>query len=310
MRHAWAVISALFFSFCSRGKPPQGVSTLEQNRTFVDTSLIVQTSISTTSPGSCAFPLVSAIKQGGDGTYNCNYYKISYRFYLRNPQKKNGKILVLLPGWNYPVMDWKNKTGVVDSALRWGFQVLMCDMGKSVYMDSVYPEAREDYKGFATRKWLWDSVLAPVSQQIGMGNMILMGLSTGARGAVLIGMEHQNEVGAVIALSGDYFPNFDTTDKLMINSMGLYSTFKTRWEKGQNDVRNLDGMPDFVYLSHGLRDNWVNPEHTLRLKKRFEEIQTTEIVKVRVSPGQHDYAFWNETGLEGLALYIRFLPAN
>ena len=310
MRCAWAVISALFFSFCSRGKSPQGVNTSEQSKSFGDTSLVVKTPISSIGAGSCAFPLVTAVKRGGSGTYNCNFHKTSYRFYLRNPQKKNGKVLVLLPGWNYPVMDWKNKTGVVDSALSWGFQVLMCDMGKSVYMDSVYPDAREDYKGFATRTWLWDSVLAPVSQQIGMGNMILMGLSTGARGAVLMGMEHQNEVGGVIALSGDYFPNFDTTDKLMINSMGLYSQFKTRWEKGQNDVRNLDGMPDFVYLAHGLRDTWVNPEHTLRLKKRFEEIQTTEIVKVRVSPGQHDYAFWNEAGLEGLELYKRFLSAN
>jgi enterochelin esterase-like enzyme len=138
----------------------------------------------------------------------------------------------------------------------------------------------------------------------------LMGLSTGARGAVLMGMEHQNEVGAVIALSGDYFPNFDTTDKLMINSMGLYSQFKARWENGANDVRNLDGMPNFVYLAHGLRDTWVNPEHTLRLKKRFNEIQTTEIVKVEIADGKHDYAFWNEAGLEGLALYKRFLSAN
>lgn len=310
MRTATTLIAATLFSFCSRGKPPQGVNPSEQYLVRRDSSGVMANATTLPKPGSCAFSLITAVKRGGNGTYNCNYRKTSYRFYLQNPQKKNGKVLVLLPGWNYPVTDWETKTAVVDSALSWGFQVLMCDMGKSVYMDSVYPEAREDYKGFATRTWLWDSILAPVSQQIGMGNMILMGLSTGARGAVLIGMEHQNEVGAVIALSGDYFPYFDTKDNLMINSMGPYSRFKSRWENGANDVRNLDCMPDFVYLAHGLQDAMVNPEHTIRLKKRFSEIQTTETLEVRVSFGGHDYAFWNETGLEGLALYKLFLSTN
>lgn len=306
MRTATVLFAATLFSFCSRGKPPQGVNPSEQNLLLCDTSGVTPIATNLLKPESCAFPLVTDLKRGVDGTFNCNYRKTSYRFYLRNPQKKNGKVLVLLPGWNYPVMDWKNKTGVVDSALNWGFQVLLCDMGKSVYMDSVYLEAREDYKGFATRTWLWDSILAPVSQQIGMGNMILMGLSTGARGAVLIGMEHQNEVGAVIASSGDYYPNFDSKDNLMINSMGSYSKFKSRWENGANDVRNLDGMPGFIYLSHGSQDLMVNREHTLRLKKRFSEIQTTEILEVALIDGGHDYAFWNSTGLEGLRLYRRY----
>jgi predicted esterase len=310
MRTATVLIAATLFSFCSRGKSPQGVNTSEQNQVLRDTSVLTPSAATLPKPESCAFPLVLDLLRGANGSYDCNYRKTSYRFYVQNPQKKNGKVLVLLPGWNYPVMDWKYKTGVVDSALSWGFQVLLCDMGKSVYMDSVYPEGREDYKGFATRTWLWDSILQPVSNFVGLGNMVLMGLSTGARGAVLMGMEHQNEVGAVLALSGDYFPNFDRKDNLMINSMGPYSRFKTRWENGSNDVRNLDGMPAFVYLAHGMRDPWVNPEHTLRLKKRFNEVQTTETLEVRVSLGVHDYTFWNETGLEGLALYKRFLSAN
>lgn len=306
MRTVTTLIAATLFSFCSRGKSPQGVNPSEQNRVILDTSVATPFTATLHNPKSCAFPLVSDLKRGVDGTFYCNYRKTSYRFYLQNPQKKNGKVLMLLPGWNYPVMDWKTKTAVVDSALNWGFQVLLCDMGKSVYMDSVYFEAREDYKEFATRTWLWDSILAPVSQQIGMGNLILMGLSTGARGAVLMGMEHQNEVGAVVALSGDYVPNFDPKDNLMINSMGSYSRFTSRWENGANDVRNLDGVPDFVYLAHGLQDAMVNPEHTIRLKKRLNEIQTTETIEVRVNLGVHDYAYWNTKGLEGLRLYRKF----
>lgn len=300
MRFAVVFISLLFFSSCSRGKSPLGIDAAEQFGAKNDTTENFQSRASSIQSGSCAFSLLADLQTGVDGIYNCNYRKTSYRFYLQNPQKKNGLVLVLLPGWNYPVMDWKTKTGVVDSALSWGFQVLLCDMGKSVYMDSIYPEAREDYKGFATRTWLWDSILGPVSRNIGNGNMVLMGLSTGARGSVLLGMEHQNEVGAVVALSGDYFPNFDPDDKLMINSMGPYSRFKNRWEKGKNDVRSLDGMPDFVFLAHGIQDSWVNLDHTIRLKQRLTEIQTTEKLEAQFADGKHDYAFWNAFGLEGL----------
>jgi hypothetical protein len=254
-------------------------------------------------PGAYSMPLILDIQKRLNGSYSFKFCKTTYQFFLQNPQKPNGKLLVLFPGWNYPVKDWKNKTQVVDMALKWGFQILFCDMGKSVYMDSIYAEAREDYKEFATRNWLWDSVLGPVSQCIGKGNMVLMGLSTGARAAVFLGMEHQNEVDGVIALSGDYFPNLDPKDKLMIHSMGPYSEFKNRWEKGANDARNLDGLPNFVYLAHGMRDKWVNPEHTLQLKKRLDEIQTTEKIHLRVNLGVHDYTFWNETGIEGLNLY-------
>lgn len=306
MRFAAVFISLLLFSFCSRGKSPEGGVNTEQNGSIGNRDDVANIILSTADSGSCSFGLVTDLKRGANGIYSCNYRKTSYRYYLQNPQKRNGLVLVLLPGWNYPVMDWKTKTGVVDSALSWGFQVLLCDMGKSVYMDSIYPEAREDYKEFATRTWLWDSILGPVSRNIGNGNMVLMGLSTGARGAVLMGMEHQNEVGGVVALSGDYFPNMDANDKLMINSMGTYTQFKRRWEAGANDVRNLDGIPNLVYLAHGRQDSWVNPKHTLRLKKHLENVRTTETLEVQIAEGKHDYTFWNVYGLQGL-MFMRLL---
>jgi S-formylglutathione hydrolase FrmB len=301
MPKVFILISIGLFSFCSRGKSPQVWNHSEQQH--YNTNLPLRDSHPIPQMGSCARAIVLDLQKGVSGSYRCNFRNSPYTFYLQIPQHPNGKVLVLLPGWNYPVMDWKHKTDVVDSALKWGFQIMLCDMGKSVYMDSIYPQAREDYKVLPTRTWLWDSILGPVSRYIGNGNLVLMGLSTGARGAILLGMEHQNEVGGVVALSGDYFPNLDTTDKLMINSMGPYSKFKFRWEKGANDVRNLDGMPDFVYLAHGMRDQWVNPEHTLNLQKRFNELKTKEMLKVRINLGVHDYTFWNETGMEGLNLY-------
>ena len=176
----------------------------------------------------------------------------------------------------------------------------MCDMGKSVYMDSIYPEAREDYKSFATRTWLWDSVLSPISKQIGMGNMILMGLSTGARGAILLGMEHQNEVGGVIALSGDYVPVLDTADALMRNTMGPFYQSPKRWEEGANNIYNIDGLPNFVFIAHGKKDKVVPIQHSRCLNEHLGFLKTTETLIFREEQGAHDYQFWGKWGLVGL----------
>ncbi len=244
--------------------------------------------------------LLSDLQASKNGNYSFNFRKSSIRFYLQNPQNPNGRLLVLLPGWNYPVMDWKHKTGVVDSALAWGYRVFLCDMGKSIYMDSIYAEARADYKERATRQWLWDSVLAPLVDVVGPGKMGLMGLSTGARGAVLMGMEHQNEVGAVIALSGDYIPSLNKKDALMIHSMGNYEAQKARWDFGSNNALRLDGMPDLVFLAHGLEDRIVPVEQTEKLHAHLKYLTTTETLVFYKVNGAHDYVFWNEWGLKGL----------
>jgi len=300
MRLFWVLISGLFFSSCSQGKQSQNMDNSKHDGKTKDSTIQVKSDAYKPQLGSCAFSLISDIIEGVNGTYSCDFYKKSYKFYLQNPQNNRGKLLVLFPGWNYPVMDWKHNTGVVDSALQWGFQVLLCDMGKSVYMDSVYPEARGDYKGFATRTWLWDSVLSPVSKQIGMGNMVLMGLSTGARGAILLGMEHQNEVGGVIALSGDYVPTLDTTDALMRNSLGPFYNNPKRWEEGDNNIYNIDGLPNFVFIAHGEKDKIVPIQHSRCLNEHLGFLKTTETLIFREEQGAHDYQFWGKWGLVGL----------
>ena len=109
MRLFWVFISGWFFSSCSQGKSPQNMDISKHDGKAEDT--IVKSSASKPKLGSCAFPLISDIIEGVNGTYSCNFHKKSYTFYLQNPQNKRGKLLVLLPGWNYPVMDWKYKTG-------------------------------------------------------------------------------------------------------------------------------------------------------------------------------------------------------
>lgn len=76
------------------------------------------------------------------------------------------KMLLLLPGWNFADTQWCTRTRVCDEARNRGYDVMLVEMGKSVYMDSLYPQMRADYRLHPTRSWLWDSVLKPLQRGV------------------------------------------------------------------------------------------------------------------------------------------------
>jgi len=52
----------------------------------------------------------------------------------------------------------------VSKALSKNFGLVFVEMGKSVYMDSLYPSMRKDYLFYPTRTWLWDIVITPLQK--------------------------------------------------------------------------------------------------------------------------------------------------
>jgi predicted esterase len=213
-------------------------------------------------------------------------------------------------------------------------------MGKSVYMDSLYPQMRADYRLFPTRTWLWDSVLQPLESrgyftdqgipedpiETSTGKVLyqslelpipsfVMGLSTGARGALLLALEHPEAFKGCAGLSGDYNPLLMTTDNLMINCLGKYEAFPWRWRGTNNIQLRVDSMAVPMYLAHGMADKVVGSNQTESLIKALESSKqfqlrasnhskthkNSSLVRYKMTKdASHDYAFWNVAGLQAL----------
>lgn len=243
-----------------------------------------------------------------DTTYSQFYGKTKVQVYFLASKKhtKNRGLILLLPGWNLPVLDWKFKTKVCQKATELGYHVLLVDMGKSVYLDSVYKTCRVDYATYPTRTWLWDSVLSPYKNTgffIPDSRTFVLGISTGARGAALLGLEHGSDIKAVGCLSGDYAPNFDTTDLLFKNTLGPYGKYPYRWKTGSNNIlQNISNWTIPVYMAHGLQDKMVSVQHSIAFK---DSLVFRPVIKAKfeIGPGQHNYQFWNDHGLKGLAFF-------
>lgn len=250
------------------------------------------------------------------------------------------KMLLLLPGWNYADTQWYTRTRVCDEARNRGYDVMLVEMGKSVYMDSLYPQMRADYRMHPTRTWLWDSVLKPLQKRryftdrgipgdpiktvdghVYYGSLKLpvptfvMGLSTGARGALLLALEHPEAFQGCAGLSGDYNPLLMKNDNLMINCLGKFDEVPWRWWGTNNIERRVDAFRVPLFLAHGTADKVVPWQQTESLFKamessvNFQKRASTfhknhdDVGLVRtlfVKGAGHNYSFWNEAGLKAL----------
>jgi S-formylglutathione hydrolase FrmB len=249
------------------------------------------------------------------------------------------KMLLLLPGWNYADTQWCNRTRVCDEAVKRGYDVMLVEMGKSVYMDSLYPQMRADYRLHPTRTWLWDSVLKPLQRRSYFTDRgiphdpikavnghvyyksmqlpipcFVMGLSTGARGALLLALEHSEAFQGCAGLSGDYNPLLMKTDNLMINCLGKYDDVPWRWRGSNNIELRINELRVPCYLAHGEADNVVPVQQSQQLFDADENVRRSAgssfkrstMRLVLVKNGSHNYTFWGEQGL----LAIDFFDDN
>jgi len=269
-----------------------------------------------------------------DTSYFVNFNSHPVQVKIICPSKQIKGVLLLLPGWNYPDLDWITKTSVAKTALNNQFALLLVEMGKSVYMDSFYPDMRKDYKNYPTRTWLFDSVLSPLNK-FGWftknSNSFALGLSTGARGAVILGLEHSECFKGVAGLSGDYNPLLDKNDGLMVNCLGKYEKNVFRWMGTNNISLRAKEFQTNIFLAHGSNDQIVPFNQTIDLLEKLSKIDLSlsnptysnegvfvrnytlihsKLKKIRfvsVKNANHDYQFWNKSGLMALDFFTTLM---
>jgi len=216
---------------------------------------------------------------------------------------------------------------------------MLVEMGKSVYMDSLYPQMRADYRLHPTRTWLWDSVLKPLQKRSYFTDQgipedpiktvdgdvyyksmrlpipsYVMGLSTGARGALLLALEHPEAFQGCAGLSGDYNPLLMKNDNLMINCLGKYDDVPWRWRGTNNIELRVNELQIPCYIAHGEADQVVPMQQSQQLYEAHEIVRRASTIPTKMSSmklaivknGGHNYGFWGEQGL----LAIDFFDDN
>lgn len=203
--------------------------------------------------------------------------------------------IVALPGWNFPNTGWCDSTSLCEEALKRGYVLILPQMGKSIYCDTTFPETRKDWLKYPTRDWV-TSTMIPQLQKMGLlapedPNYIL-GLSTGARGAVLIALDEPDIFKGCAALSGDYDQTQFPTDNLYRGYYGSLKQFPDRWKNNDNAITTLEELEVPLYIGHGRNDNIVPIKHSEILVEAMERKSKAYIFHAD-STATHNYSYWN-----------------
>ena len=261
-------------------------------------------------------PMVNKNPQGkGVWQKNLKIKGVAYDLYLPRNYESNPHrpAILLLPGWNFPRTSWVENTDLVTYADRYGYALILPEMGQTLYESAYYKETKLKWNPTTPGGVFIQRDFIPEIQKRhnllirGQQNMLL-GLSTGGRGVALIALENPGLFVAGASLSGDFNQEQMKSDRLMISVYGVYTQFKERWIGKDNPEKRAKEWIMPLYLAHGLNDNIVAEAQS----KSFYEVlkkanSNTNIVEYHPVPKSgHDYKFWGGQLPAVFAFFERF----
>jgi S-formylglutathione hydrolase FrmB len=221
--------------------------------------------------------------------------------------------ILLLHGWNLSPLGWCEQTTLCDELRNAGYNIIIPDMGKSMYASEVYPETMNTLADQPLRQWLTEDVFAFLNDSLnvlmGTSNNYLIGLSTGARGAFAIGLERPDLFDAAIVLSGDYDQTLMKDDNLMIYFYGDYSEYPERWEGKDNLLRRADEWTLPIYIGHAVEDPVVPFSQSDTLYKVLDKMGCVYMEGNFPMEFGHDYQYW-ESETENILKFIEAVEAQ
>lgn len=212
--------------------------------------------------------------------------------------KKNKGTILILPGWNYNRKKCCNESSFCTKALAMGYNLVLPEMGKSIYASNTFPETRKDWLKYPQLKWLTDTLIPYLQKKAGLLNSdnpnFLFGISTGARGVVAVAENTTNIFIAGAALSGDYDQTLLPNDNLMKGMYGDYEKFPERWKGSDNLSLNASKVEIPLYLGHGADDKVVPTNQTTLFYNALVDTKKEITHQLKIASKQaHDYHYWD-----------------
>jgi len=204
--------------------------------------------------------------------------------------------LLVLPGWNFGRLRWCEDSSLCEKARQAGYRLVLPEMGKSVYAGAHFPETRDDWRKTPTLTWLTGILIPELQRRHGLfrgPDNYLVGLSTGARGVVLIAMATGTLFRAGAALSGDYDQTKAPGDRLMTGFYGPFSRHRERWATVDNPSHDPCRLRVPVYFGHGTRDRVVPVSQTRDFFALLERTNPSSGAVLHLADAGHDFASWD-----------------
>jgi len=215
-------------------------------------------------------------------------------------QKNCFKNLLVVPGWKFSKTRWFNETRLKEFIKKYQYIAIAPEMNITVYESQYFRETKFKWHEKPGMQFIEKDLIPYLNQFHFLKNDFYnmgLGLSTGARGIVLISSRNPRLFYAIAALSGDYDQTLTPNDNLMRLTYGEYHQFKERWHTFDNPIYNFkqSGINTHFYLGHGKKDNVVSYEHSLHLYNFLKSLNSSKTITLNLCEDcKHDFLYWDK----------------
>ncbi len=227
------------------------------------------------------------------------------------------RTILALHGYRGNYSEWGSYTSIQKFSEEYGIAVVCPDMGGTLYETVYYPETQVKWNEMPGGRWIPEILIPFLQTNYGLARSRehtgIMGVSTGARGALLLSSLHPELFKAAAGISGYYDTTVMTGSPFIPTIYGPYAAFKERWEKDDNIMllaANLADIP--VFLAHGFKDRDIPIEQSQLLGIKLRQMQ-------KKNPGRyqfdfrelplmsHGWVYWREVTGEAMSFFDRTL---
>lgn len=218
-------------------------------------------------------------------------------------------ILLVLPGYTPPGDPYLqapqqviHRMQLMSWAARLKALVVVPQMNQSIYERQLYPTQQVHWASGGTipsLQWLAEFVIPYVRQRFVNGRslpVVAMGISTGAQGALKLGMFYPGLLTGAIGLSGTYdivhLPTQDGEYPLHQAILGARSRYITQWQ--QEDILSQRAKLQFPLAVYSETNSSLTPQTRLLLTQVTQATGTASLI-----PGSaHNWDFWGHQVLQ------------
>lgn len=197
--------------------------------------------------------------------------------------------------------DWETSTSIASLANKYNMVIVCPAMNKSLYETSFYPDVEYRWNIIPGGKFIGETLIQFLNEKFSLATKKsgtgIVGVTAGARGAILTAENYNEKFGAAAGISGFYDQSTMQTSRMIESVYGSYRKNQQRWENEDNALKLADKLKGVhVYIYHGERNDAFNPIQSklmaIRLKQLEKKDSSFSITYREGKTGGYGWLYW------------------
>ncbi len=197
--------------------------------------------------------------------------------------------------------DWETNTSIASLANKYSIVVVCPLMNKSLCETAFYPETDYRWNIIPGGKYIGEILIKFLNKNFSIATKKsgtgIMGVTAGARSALLVSGNYNEKFGAAAGISGFYDQSTMQNSKMVESVYGSYKKNPQRWENEDNVLKSAEKLKGIsVYIYHGERNDAFNPIQSklmaIRLKQLEKKDSGYSITYKEGKTGGYGWLYW------------------